>query len=132
MVETLTLEIPDAIYRRLLDTASATNRPLEEIVLRVFEVGSPPSWADAPEPFQADLAALDRLDNESLWAIAHGQLSDPNPEQLEILVESPTDSVDSENQEQLDALQMESDRFMLRKAQAAVILRWRGCHVPLP
>jgi len=78
MAETLTLEIPDAIYRRLVDTARATNRPLEEIVLRVFEVGSPPSWTDAPEPFQADLAALDQLDNESLWAIPRSTSRSPS------------------------------------------------------
>mgnify|MGYP006298158655 CR=1 FL=1 len=117
MVATLTLAIPDAIYQRLLDTANATNRPLEDIVRRVFEVGSPPSWTDAPEPFQSDLAGLDRLDNEALWAVAYGQM--------------PSSQDDIDHRETAD-FQEELDRFMLRKAQAAAILRWRGCHVPLP
>ena len=73
-----------------------------------LEIPDGTSWADVPEPFQADLATLDQLDNEALWSIAYSKKADDNTQQLE------------------------SDRFMLRKAQAAAILRWRGCHVPLP
>ena len=61
MAETLTLKVPETIYRRLADTAQAMQRPLEEIILRVLEVGSPPLWSDAPAEYQADLAALDKL-----------------------------------------------------------------------
>ena len=133
MAETLTLQIPDTIYRRLVDMASATGRPLEEIVLRVLEVGSSPTWTDVPEPFQSDLAALDRLDNDALWHIAYGQMPTEVSEQFEAVLESPDHpSITSYDQAHLDELQTEGDRFMLRKAQSATILRWRGCHVPLP
>lgn len=33
---------------------------------------------------------------------------------------------------ELTALRTEADCFMLRKAQAAALLRWRGHNVPLP
>ncbi|MEM9219171.1 MAG: hypothetical protein AAGD25_33155 [Cyanobacteria bacterium P01_F01_bin.150] len=132
MASTLTLEIPDGLYQRLLDTAQATDRPLADIVQRVLEVGSPPSWSDVPEPFQADLATLDQLDNETLWGIAYSKKPNDNTPQIEEILESSRGQNVNANPEQLEALQFENDRFMLRKAQAAAILRWRGCHVPLP
>lgn len=67
MSKTITLQVPETIYQRLVNTARATNRPLEDIVLRVLEVSSPPNWTDVPEAFQKDLAALDSLDNDALW-----------------------------------------------------------------
>jgi len=37
------------------------------------QIGSPPRWDDAPAEFQADLAALDRLDDKALWYIARSR-----------------------------------------------------------
>ena len=105
--ETVTLQIPKTLYQRLVYTARATQRPLEEVMLYALQVGSPPAWDDVPEEFQADLAALDKLDDKTLWQIAH-----------------------SRKRLELTALRQESDLFMLRKAQAAVLLRWRGHSVP--
>lgn len=132
MAATLTLEIPDGLYQRLLATAQATDRPLADIVQRVLEVGSPPSWSDVPEPFQSDLATLDQLDNEALWDIAYSKKPNDTTQQIEDILEPSQEQNDNANPEQLETLQLENDRFMLRKAQAAAILRWRGCHVPLP
>ena len=64
MVETVTLQIPEVLYQRLVDTARATGRSLEEITLHALEVGSPPGWDDIPEEFQVDIAALDKLDDQ--------------------------------------------------------------------
>ncbi len=67
---TITLEIPEILYQRLVNTAHATQRPLEEIMLRALQVGSPPTWDNVPDEFQADLAALDKLNDEALWQVA--------------------------------------------------------------
>lgn len=48
MVATVTLQIPDRIYQRLVNTAHATKRPLEEVILHALEVGSPPVKATTP------------------------------------------------------------------------------------
>lgn len=34
--ETVTLQIPEIIYTRLINTAKATHRPLEEVILRAL------------------------------------------------------------------------------------------------
>ena len=41
---------------------------------------SPPRWDDAPAEFQADLAALDRLDDEALWRIARSRMTEADME----------------------------------------------------
>lgn len=63
-------QIPDLIYQRLVNTANATGRSLEEVMLHALKVGSPPDWNNIPDEFKADLAALDRLEDEALWKIA--------------------------------------------------------------
>ncbi len=87
MTQTLTLQVPDTVYRRLVDTARATKRPLEDIMLRVLEVGSPPIWTDVPEEFQADLAALDKMEDEALWTITYSQMSEELAERATELLE---------------------------------------------
>ncbi|AFY30587.1 hypothetical protein Cal7507_0075 [Calothrix sp. PCC 7507] len=42
--ETITLQIPEIIYQRLVNTARAQRRPIEEIIVHALQVGSPPEW----------------------------------------------------------------------------------------
>jgi hypothetical protein len=70
MTATVTLQIPDPIYQRLVNTANATGRSLEEVILHALKVGSPPDWDNVPDEFKAELAALDRFEDEALWKIA--------------------------------------------------------------
>lgn len=132
LVETVTLQIPETLYQRLVNTASATQRPLEEVMLHALQVGSPPAWDDVPEEFQADIAALDKLDDNTLWQIAHSQKTAADMERYNILLESNQSSTLTEAERlELMALRNAADRFMLCKAQAAALLRWRG-HSVLP
>ncbi len=127
MTATITLEIPEHIHTRLVNTAEATRRPLNEIILRVLQVGSPPNWDDMPSEFQADLAALDRLDDGALWQIARSQKTDAELERYDELLErNQNASLTEAEKAKLTALRKEADCFMLRKAQATVLLRWRG------
>ncbi|MGF1496963.1 MAG: hypothetical protein ACFB8W_09100 [Elainellaceae cyanobacterium] len=127
MTAIVTLEIPDHLYQRLINTAQATQRPLNEIILRVLQVGSPPIWEDVPEEFQADLAALDRLDDGTLWQIARSQKSEAELERYDDLLDrNQNEILASAEKEELGALRKEAERFMLCKAQAVALLRWRG------
>jgi hypothetical protein len=137
MAETITLQIPEPLYQRLVDTARATNRPLEDVTLHALNVGSPPDWTNVPDEFQVDLAALDRLEDEALWKIAQSHKSPADMERYSLLLERS--QLCRQNQEgmltdaergELTALRAESDRFMLLKAQAAALLHWRGYQIP--
>ena len=133
MAQTVTLQIPELLYQRLVNTARATNRPLEEVMLYALKVGSPPDWDNVPDEFQVDLAALDRMEDEALWKIAQSRKTVADMERYNVLLDRNQEGTltDTERAE-LTALRTEADCFMLRKAQAAALLRWRGHHLPLP
>ncbi len=132
-VETVTLQIPKILYQRLINTARATQRPLEEVVLHALKIGSPPEWDNVPPEFQADLAALDKLDDNTLWQIARNHKTAEEMERYNTLLEGNSNNTLTEAERlELMTLRQEADRFMLLKAQAAVLLRWRGHRVPTP
>jgi len=128
---TVKLRLPESLYIRLQQAADATRRPLDDILLHAVQVGSPPMWDDAPAEFQGDLAALDRLDDETLWCIARSRKSDTEMERYqELLDKNANGTLAAEERDELVKLRIEYDRFMLRKAHAAALLRWRGHQVP--
>jgi hypothetical protein len=132
-VNTVTLNLPEMLYRRLLQTAQATQRSLDEVVLHALQVGSPPAWNDAPAEFQADLAALDRLDDEALWHIVRSSRSKADMRRYqEFLDRHANGTLTDAERRKLDELRQEADRFVLLKAHAAALLRWRGYQLPSP
>jgi hypothetical protein len=102
-------------------------------MLHALKVGSPPDWDNVPDEFQVDLATLDRMEDEALWKIAQSRKTVADMERYNILLDRNQEGTltDTERTE-LTALRTEADCFMLRKAQAAALLHWRGHHVPLP
>jgi len=127
LAETVTLQVPDALYQRLVKTARVTKRSLEDVMLHALRVGSPPTWEDVPAEFQPDLAAMDQLDDELLWKIARSRKSQNEMIRYEELLEqSKSKTLNDSERKELIALREEADRFMLRKSHAAVLLRWRG------
>ena len=133
MTATVTLQLPDPIYQRLVNTAIATGRSLEEVMLHALKVGSPPDWENAPDEFQADLAALDRLEDEALWKVATGHKTEEEmARHFELLERNKEHTLSLAEQVELAELRSQADLFMLRKAHAAALLRWRGHRVPHP
>ncbi|MGB5768859.1 MAG: hypothetical protein WBM32_03165, partial [Crocosphaera sp.] len=119
----LTLQIPDPLYQRLVTTAQAMGRSLEEIIIHALTVGSPPDWTDVPEEFQAELARLDRLDNDTLWQMAKSHQLRANMERYHQLLEkNQEEELTPDEYLELENFRYEADLFMLKKAQAAVLL----------
>jgi NADP-dependent 3-hydroxy acid dehydrogenase YdfG len=126
MVATVTLKIPDDVYQRLALNAQATQRSIEDILAHVLKVGSPPEWRDVPEEFQADLQDLDALSDRALQALDSAQMAESTLERYDELLESNvTGSLSGSEQAELEVLRKASERFILQKAQATVLLRWR-------
>lgn len=130
---TVTLALPDVLYQRLQGAATATKQPLEQVILRALNLGSPPTWDDVPPEFQLDLAGLDKMNDEALWAVARSRRE---PAELvrydELLEKNAEGALTSAEHDELARLREEADRFMLRKAHAAALLRWRGHRVVSP
>ncbi|GET41802.1 hypothetical protein [Microseira wollei] len=99
------------------NTARATGRSLEEVILHAIKVGSPPTWDDVPEEFQADIAALDKLDDNALWQVFHIRKTASDMERYNILLERNSNGTLTETERlELMALRHEAALFMLRKA----------------
>ena len=130
VVESVKLDIPEHLYRRLQNTAQAMACPLQEVMLHALQIGSPPMWEDAPPEFQIDLAAMDRLNDSTLWRVARSRKTPDEMVRYDELLKRNQDGLltDAERLE-LQSLRKEAERFMLRKAQAAALLKWRGHQV---
>lgn len=125
------LPLPENLYVRLQHVAQATDQSLTDILIHAIEVGSPPAWEDAPVEFQADLSALDRLNDEALWRLARSRQTEAEMARYyELLEKNSEGDITPAERAELTYLRTEADRFMLRKAQAAALLRWRGYQLP--
>jgi hypothetical protein len=92
---------------------------------------TPPAWDDAPPEHQAELAAMDRLDDDALWKLARGRRSEVEMARYdELLDQSAAGAFSDAERSELELLRREAARFLLVKAHAAVLLRWRGHDVP--
>ncbi|MCB0062883.1 MAG: hypothetical protein KDE19_12245 [Caldilineaceae bacterium] len=130
-VQDITIHLPEALYLRFRQAAEAMQQPLEDVVLHAAQVGSPPSWEDAPAEFQADLAAMDRLPDSMLWRIARSHQLDKDMTRYQELLDKNADGLISDvERTELTALRKDADRFMLSKAYAVDLLRWRGHVIP--
>lgn len=132
-VQNVTVSLPEDVYLRLEQVARGTKQSLADVLLYAVKVGSPPSWEDVPAEFQPDLAALDRLNDEALWQIARGrQTEDEMVRYQELLDKNANETITETERLELTNLRIEADRFMLLKAHAAALLRWRGHQLPPP
>lgn len=130
-IQNVVLPLPEHLYLRLEQVAKATRQSVTDVLLHAVEVGSPPGWDDVPAEFQADLAALDRLDDKALWQVARSQQSESTLDRYEdLLQQNADDTLTAAERDELTQLRREADRFMLRKAHAAALLRWRGYQLP--
>ncbi|MBX7234207.1 MAG: hypothetical protein K1X65_07475 [Caldilineales bacterium] len=130
-VKDIVLPLPEDLYIRLEQTARATKQSFTDMLVRAVRTGSPPDWSQAPAAFQTDLAALDRLDDDSLWRIARTRRSQADAARLESLLEKNADgTISAAERLEMEGQIAEADRLMLRKAHAAALLQWRGHAVP--
>ncbi|WP_437672298.1 hypothetical protein [Sorangium sp. So ce131] len=132
MSQTVTLTLPDRLYEPVRRIAEATNQPLEAVLLTALQVSLPPIEG-LPADIAADLVQLETLDDEALQEVMFERVPAENHEEIEALLQSsredtPTDA----DRDRLAALQRAADRVMLRKARAAVLLRFRGHRIPTP
>jgi hypothetical protein len=125
----ITLHLPEALYQKLEQSARATQRPLEELVVRSIEGNLPPTITDAPPALQAELRALETAQPAELWTVARSQLGPEAQARLATLrAKRPRLSV-AESAE-FDTLNEQADWLTIKKAYAYALLRWQG--FPLP
>jgi hypothetical protein len=133
MPETVTLTLPDSVLQPLKRTAQAMRQPIEELLVTSLQA-SLPALQDLPDELIADLTALETLDNDALWQVMKETVPSQTRADLSELLErqqrDPLTPLTNAEQERLASLQQQADLVMLRKARAAVLLRFRGKRLP--
>jgi uncharacterized protein (DUF2267 family) len=130
-VQTITLGLPEIVRKQLESQARAKARPIEEVALQALTRSLPPPVEDdLPASLRAELKAMSRLSDQSLWDIAAGTMNPDKVALYDVLLERLQDqTLTSEGREWLARLRDEADTLMLRKAHAYALLKSRG-HMP--
>lgn len=128
MPQTITLEIPEGFYKPLLRNAEATKQPIEQILLNALQT-SLPSLEGLPNDFIENLTSLENLGDEQLRQVLNEKVPTKTQKKISDLLKENKTSMTAVNKT-LENLQREADLVMLRKARAAVLLRFRGQSFP--
>ena len=130
MAQTITLELPDTIYQPAQRMAAATRRSITEVLVAALKAFLPP-LDDLPSELQTELSALEELDDQALWVVMQSQVPEKQQRKVsDLLQKRKVEKLKEAEQATLTALQDEADLLMLRKARAAVLLRFRGHRLP--
>lgn len=130
MAQTVTLELPQTIYLPARRMAEVTNRSLEDLLVCALKASLPP-LDGLPSELVEDLVRLESLDDESLRQVMVSKVPTAQQDELDrLLRKNQAGTLTEQEPQKLDRLQREADRVMLRKARAAVLLRFRGHRLP--
>ncbi len=130
MSQTIILDLPDNFLQPLKRTAKATKQPIEKILLNVLQSSLPPI-GDLLKDFVENLTSLESLENSELKAV----LMEKVPIKIQVnisdlLAKKKEQALTNTESKALERLQKQADLTMLRKARAAVLLRFRGVRIP--
>jgi hypothetical protein len=130
MPRTITLTLPDDVLQPVQRVAQATKQSVEELLVIALQAALP-TLEGLPPDLMQHLIALESLNDQALWRVMLETVPLDQQHRLHNLLSRNQEGIltDSER-EQLAILQQQADLVMLRKARAAVLLRFRGKRVP--
>lgn len=124
--QTLTINLPTNLYERLQQLAAQRHRSIEAELVEMMSHALPQQEQLSQEMSQV-LQDLSLLDNRALWQAARSHLPRTASEQLESLhLKRQREGITPSEQEVLDTLLLQYERYMLVRAQASVLLQQRG------
>ena len=130
MPRTITLTLPDDVLQPAQRVAQATKQSVEELLVTALQAALPTLEGLPPDVMQ-DLTALESLDDQALWQVMLEMVPLDQQNQLhDLLARNQAGLLIDSEREPLAILQQQADLVMLRKARAAVLLRFRGKRVP--
>ncbi|HKO25477.1 MAG TPA: hypothetical protein VJY65_12170, partial [Chloroflexota bacterium] len=118
-VQSVTLNVPRALYDRLERRAAETHRTVEDVLLDVL-VTAVPLADELPSDLAEALSPLTLLDDAALWRAARSHLPTTVAAQLEALhLKRQREGLTNSETETLARLVRQYERAMLVRAQAA-------------
>ena len=126
MADLIILEVPEDISVRAREIAETVAQPVDQLLLDHLTTLAPPLPVLPPDT-QVELAALHHLSYDALWTIAREQMPEDVQARAHALMDKNSrDVMTDEEHAELEKLVERGDRLMLRKAEAAALLRKRG------
>jgi hypothetical protein len=127
--QTVSVELPEAIFRRLRHIAEVTHRSVEDVLATTVNAALPQT-PGVPADVADDLAALSLFSDAALWTAAQASLSLGQQRRLNQLAEEgETRSLSEAEAAELAQLIDTYDRVVLRRAKAMALLAQRGYDV---
>lgn len=129
-VQTITLRLPEPIYRTARQMALVARRPIEAVLQDSLAAMLPP--LDDVGPDEAiELAGLALLSDAALWQEARALITQAEQiEMQDLLDRQGTGTLQPTEQSRLHELMRIYGRLMVRKAHACLLLARRGYRVP--
>jgi MFS superfamily sulfate permease-like transporter len=125
-VQTLTLKLPDSLYRRLQERAQEAQRTIEAEILDLIAT-IVPAADELPSGLAEAVSSLHLLNDEALWRSARAVFAVESAARLEDLHrENQRRELTAEERAQASALVEEFERSMLVRASAIRVLKERG------
>jgi hypothetical protein len=129
--QTITLELPESLYRSARHIAEVTKRPIEEIVQESLTHTLPP-LDDVDSGDVEILAQMSTMGDSVLWEEANKILSSEEQSELHSLLDRQSASeLTSDESVRLKLLMDEYGRFLVHKSHAFLLLARRGYKVPV-
>ena len=129
---TRTIEVPEELYTQLEQRAHAAAQSVDAVVIRTLASSLPPApEPDLPQAVQDELAAMEHLSDEALWAIARSTMNSDSLALYDVLRDRKEEgSLTPEGQQWFARLTQDADALALRKAHAYALLKSRGHQLP--
>ena len=130
-VASVTVQIPQPLYHRLEHAAVCLQKPVEDLLTETLQAVLPPA-DEIPASIQAEIAALDGLDDAKLRDVAESEMALKNQQALDHLLDLQSmRPLTDDEAARLERLRADYGRILLRKARAFALLAERGQPLPI-
>ncbi len=129
MDHAITLDLPTHLYEHYHSRAKTARRPVEAELLEVVTAAAQDATA-LPEDLEAAVAALTGLSEEELWQVARNRLpTDASTELQNLHFKQQDQGLNGAEKARVQDLLHQSEKTMLLRAEAAKLLKGRGCDI---
>lgn len=125
-VQPVTLNLPEAVYKRFKHQANNNHRTIEAELLNIVTT-APPIENELPIELETELASLALLDDLTLWDAARSQMPIAKSEKIqELHFKRDYEGLNEAESKTLNNYVQQYQRQMLIRAKAAALLKRRG------
>ncbi len=131
MSQTITINLPDPLYRQLEQATKLFHQPTETIIAQSLAHSLPSLLEEIPFQYQLDVYPLLQMSDANLQKETGRVFPAERWGEYETLLEKKkSTSLTTEEEVRLNSLRRQADVLMFRRGYAAVLLKRRGYRLP--